>query len=215
MERWLNWSFPSVKVCVRTVSERKTVTSCLQGGWQLLCFAKNLLSCNLVLQFITCETDLLCRSCFGFFFFLWFLHLWKRSWEEEYKRSQNTYFSQCDSTGNRKARNESKIAISGEGAEDRRQTRSLLSCREAGSTCLFNDFIISLKGEREVRSNNCPRALFKLNKPSLSHGTWHQMEALWDTGNYRSITGSSGQSSPSRLLLYSLFSLRWVLLGTS
>lgn len=65
VERWLNWSFPSGKVYVRTISQRVTVTFCLQGGWQFLYFMKNFLSWNLILQFITCETDLFWRSVFS------------------------------------------------------------------------------------------------------------------------------------------------------
>lgn len=66
MERWLNWSFPSGKVYVRTISQRIIVTFSLQGGWQFLYFVKDFLSWNLVLQFITCEIDLFWRSVFSY-----------------------------------------------------------------------------------------------------------------------------------------------------
>lgn len=80
-------------------------------------------------------------------FFLCFLHLWKESWEEKYKRSQNTYYSRCDSAGNRRARKESKIEISQEGAEEGRQERSLVSYRETRIICLFIDLTITWKDE--------------------------------------------------------------------
>lgn len=103
-------------------------------------------------------------------FFLWFLCLWKESQEEKYKRSQNTYYSQCDSAGNRRARKESKIEISWEGAEKRRQERSLMSCREARITCLFID-LINLKRQTVRLQVTTALGLFA----SLSHAA-HLMQ---------------------------------------
>lgn len=90
----------------------------------------------------------------------------KEKSRRKYKRSQNTYYSQCDSAGNRRARKESKIEISWVGAEERRQERSLLSCREVRITLLFIDIILTLKGELRSWKQQMPKDFASLSNPA-------------------------------------------------